>query len=501
MSPRKQRARKVPADPDRWPPCVRCGQAYRDASAWPEGRVCCYCKRAAQQREGTCARCGHHGVVPGLIDDQPACVQCSSVPVDVRCRRCGQEAPMGFAVTCWRCQLQAQLTALLADPDGVIRPALQPFVDALLGLPQPRIAYVWIRRNTAVQTTLRRLGTGEAPLDHATFDQLPGRTTEYLRGLLVEHGCLPGRDRYLAAFENWLPTKLDRIPDPGARRHIDAFARWHLLRQLRDRAKREPIPAGAFLNAKQSTTVAINFLNWLTGRGRQLETVTQADVDAWYANGPSTRHHASRFLGWAQEQHLIRIDQPRLTHNAGPIMTESERLDQLNRLLHDRTLPATPRLIGLLVLMFGQPLSRVVRLPRDAVAVADGQTSLRLGRHALDLPPEVEAVVHDHLAHITDHRNEAGHLEPRWLFPGLQPGQPLHVFSAAGMLKEIGVSARAARNTAWQQMVQQAPAAILADGLGAQRGTAARHAKLAGADYASYPGAAGRNIAKTVESP
>ncbi len=120
MSPRKQRARKVPADPDRWPPCVRCGQAYRDASPWPEGRVCCYCRRAARQREGTCARCGHHGVVPGLIDGQPACVDCSGVPVDVRCRRCGQEAPMGFAVTCWRCQLQDQLTDLLADPDGVI---------------------------------------------------------------------------------------------------------------------------------------------------------------------------------------------------------------------------------------------------------------------------------------------------------------------------------------------------------------------------------------------
>lgn len=29
---------------------------------------------------------------------------------------------------------------------------------------------------------LRRLGTGEAALDHSTFDELPGRTTEYLRG-------------------------------------------------------------------------------------------------------------------------------------------------------------------------------------------------------------------------------------------------------------------------------------------------------------------------------
>ena len=81
--------------------------------------------------------------------------------------------------------------------------------------------------------------------------------------------------------------------------------------------------------------------------------------------------------------------------------------------------------------------------------------------------------------------------DQRWLFPGLQPGQPLHVFSASNMLKEIGLPARAARNTAWRQMVQQAPAAILADGLGAERSTAARHAKIAGADYASYPTSAG----------
>ena len=394
---------------------------------------------------------------------------------------------MGFSLICWRCQLEDQLTGLMTDPDGVIPAALQAFVDALLGLPQPRIAYVWIQRNAAVQTTLGQLATGEVALDHATFDQLPGRTTEYLRGLLIEHGCLPSRDRYLAAFENWLPTKLDQIPDPAARRHIDAFARWHLLRQLRDRAKREPIPAGAFLNAKQSTTVAIAFLDWLAGRGQQLETVTQADVDAWYAGGPSTRQHAARFLSWAREQHLIRIDQPRLKRDDGPIMSEGARLDQLNRLLDDHDLPATARLIGILVLMFGQPISRIVRLPRDGVTVTADQTRLRLGRHALDLPPEVAAVVHDHLAQINEHRNEAGHPQQRWLFPGLQPGQPLHVFSAAGMLKEIGLPARAARNTAWRQMVRQAPAAILADGLGVQRGTAARHATTAGADYASYP--------------
>ena len=88
--------------------------------------------------------------------------------------------------------------------------------------------------------------------------------------------------------------------------------------------------------------------------------------------------------------------------------------------------------------MVGQPLSWIVRLPRDSVTVTDGQTSLRLGRHALEVPSEIATVVHDHLAQINEHRNEAGHPEQRWLFPDLQPGQPLHVFNASSMLRESG---------------------------------------------------------------
>lgn len=89
----------------------------------------------------------------------------------------------------------------------------------------------------------------------------------------------------------------------------------------------------------------------------------------------------------------------------------------------------------------------------------------------------------------------------RWLFPGLQSDQPLHLLSGSGIVKQIGLSARAARNTAWRQMVHRAPAAILADGLGTERGTAAHHARAAGADYASYPSNTYRSIIATTESP
>ena len=255
------------------------------------------------------------------------------------------------------------------------------------------------------------------------------------------------------------------------------------------RAKGEPVPAGAFLNAKQTTTVAIGFLDWLAGRGRRLETATQADLDAWYASGPSTREHVTRFLGWARDHKIITLDQPTIRHRAGPVMSETERLDHLNRLLDDPTLPVTPRLIGLLVLLFGQPLSRIIRIPRDAVTVDDELVTIRLGQHPLTLPPDIAMIIREHLGKLGQRRNQAGHPDQRWLFPGLQPGEPLHQSSPSIMLKQIGLPARAARNTAWQQMVYQASAAVLADELGTQRGTVTRHARLAGAEYASYPGA------------
>ena len=175
------------------------------------------------------------------------------------------------------------------------------------------------------------------------------------------------------------------------------------------------------LNAKQTTTVAIGFLDWLAGRGRRLETATQADLDAWYASGPSTREHVTRFLGWARDHKIITLDQPTIRHRAGPVMSETERLDHLNRLLDDPTLPVTPRLIGLLVLLFGQPLSRIIRIPRDAVTVDDELVTIRLGQHPLTLPPDIAMIIREHLGKLGQRRNQAGHPDQRWLFPGLHP--------------------------------------------------------------------------------
>lgn len=116
---------------------------------------------------------------------------------------------MGRGNRCWRCQLADMISTLLQGPDGLIPEPLQPLAQALIEMPRPNSGCAWLRQNPAAQDLLRQLTQAGTRLSHTDLDQLGGtRTVEYLRGLLVEHGALPPRDRHIARFECWLDTKL-----------------------------------------------------------------------------------------------------------------------------------------------------------------------------------------------------------------------------------------------------------------------------------------------------
>ena len=126
--------------------------------------------------------------------------------------------------------------------------------------------------------------------------------------------------------------------------------RWHLLRGLRRHAEQGPVPAGPYLRAKQATTVAIEFLGWLDGRGRSLAECTQHDVDVWFAGGTSTRRQADRFLYWARSHRLTsRLEIPRAEFDTAEGVGEQERLRIIAELLLHDTLPLAYRLAGCLI--------------------------------------------------------------------------------------------------------------------------------------------------------
>jgi hypothetical protein len=178
----------------------------------------------------------------------------------------------------------------------------------------------------------------------------------------VACGSLPERDENLAKFERWLDGKKDQVTHPEHHMVLELYVRWHLLRIMRARAKAGPVPDGSFLTAKQHTTVAIDFLNWLEDRGKPLEQCSQHDIDAWFAEGPTTRRHAANLMWWAMHQRLLpELRVPTWTARTSPALGQQERIGLLRMVLLDEELPNPLRVIACLVLLYGQPSRARIR--------------------------------------------------------------------------------------------------------------------------------------------
>lgn len=451
--------------------------------------MCEHCVYTARNTIGTCAICSHEGVLPGFDDElRPICRSCSGITLNVDCLRCGYEGWLPVGGLCSRCLLGDRIDDLLRGSDGKAPLPMQPLVAAIKAMEHPNSGVTWLR-NPAVSGLLRRLGTGEVALSHGALDALPAsKTVQHIRGLLVEHGALPHRDEYLAMYERWLHTKLAAVDDPHQRQLVETFATWHHVRNLRSQAQRGAVTANAFLQAKQSTTLAIEFLAWLQGRRCTIATWTQHDIDAWFGSGPSTRRLAQPFIQWAIKTRRARaLSVPTRQVRTHPKIGQNQRLEALRTLLLDADIALPWRIAGILVLLYGQPAERIARLEIQQVFVEDGDVRLRIAEDWLQVPEPFATLLREHLANRPNMQT-AGHSSSRWLFPGRMPGRPINQDMLVKRLRELGVPVMAAKAGTWQQLVREGPPSVLAAALGISPVTAMRHAQRAGTDWLRYAG-------------
>jgi hypothetical protein len=185
-------------------------------------------------------------------------------------------------------------------------------------------------------------------------------------GLLVEYDVLPQRDRYRARYDEWARTALERLIDPVNRDVIRRYIRWQHQRRMN---QMDEVPHGTFLRSKQTVTVAIDFLNWLTDHGIERAELKQEHLDAWQAAGPSTRLIADRFLRWAIKTRLVTPDLRMQRHRRGtsPRMPAAAQEVVVQRVVHTNELTPRDRAATILVLVFGQQLEDIVELTWDDV--------------------------------------------------------------------------------------------------------------------------------------
>lgn len=450
---------------------------------WPDGRVCGCCYTQAKRTKGVCA-CGHDGVLPGRVNGVAACRRCSGMRLNLDCRSCGAEDELYTATQCWSCVLAAKVDKVLTHPDtGVMNPRLAPVATALKSMKRANSGLTWLNQ-PHVTAFLSELAVA-ATISHDSLDQLPAsRTRDYVRGLLVEHGALPRRDELAARYRDWSTQALNRIAGDHHRDVMHRYVRWHHQRRMNhaDRVTR-----GMFLRAKQTVTVAIELLNWLHhNHGINIEQLEQAHLDAWQAQGPTTREIASNFLRWAINTRLVRSTLTMTPHRRGtsPRLSPVEQDSALERITAPNELDPRERAAAILVLVFGQQLEHVVQLTWDNITVTPELVSVRLGGVDIALPPPLDQPWR-HLAVTPGHDLTAAHPHSKWVFRGLSPGQHIHAATLRTRLRDL-FSTRAARLGTLHELTKLAPVAIIAETLGYHPTTIERHAIGSAATYARY---------------
>ena len=462
--------------------CARCGQDRPPAARWPEGPVCDTCYTAALRHRGPCAACGQLRRLvapPGPAAD--TCADCAGIPVTHACADCGIEDKLYEKGRCARCSLRRRARELLSAGTGTIAPQLAGVFGAVTAARQPRSALNWLRKGAGA-SLLAEVAAGRLAISHDALDAHPHRrAADYLRHMLTAGGALPPRDEALARAGQWLASLLEATEPAPDRRLVQSYATWQVMRRLRASAQRDQVRTPT-AHARNNIRAATALLAWLRGRGLTLGGSGQADIDDWLGTGPSACL-ARDFLSWAADRgHCRRLDIPAPPRNTGAAISEDQRWTLAARLLHDTTVDATDRVAGSLLLLYGQPLSRIAVLTTSQVTSHDSEVLIRLGRHHAPLPAPLAAATRQLITEGRSYRGVGSPPATTWLFPGHLPGRPITPAQLGVRLRAIGIYAQTGRRAALLSLAGHLPAAVLADLLGLHETTAAKWMHQAGGD-------------------
>lgn len=453
--------------------------------------VCPRCDLRFRRHPRTCPLCQQIKVLAFTgPDGKPACAACTGAEAVYACDRCGRE-DSPFGRLCGPCTLHERASALLAQPGGGVHPRLLPLFDALLAGRRPQTTLYWFTRSSGPDI-LRAMACGELEISHQSLaDMAPGRTVTYLRDLLVAVGVLPTYDAELERLTPWLNELLVAMPT-GQADVLHRFARWHVLRRLRQQEHAGISTHGAINAARGRIIAAAGLLRWLQEHDTSLSALTQTDLDTYSVERPGQTAAAGTFLSWARRDGLTGelklVTRPR----AHPEVTlaDADRWAHVELLLHDDTLGLPCRIAGLFTLLFAQPLSRICRMRADQIdltVAGDGLiiiVTATFDTVPIELPEPLDMLVRRHLGQ-RGHASYASRAD-HWLFPGGIPGRPLTTENIRGQLVARGIHPGSARKAAMIQLASEMPSAVLADLLGLHPQTANRWAALSAHDWGQY---------------
>lgn len=436
---------------------------------------------------GTCAGCDKPEVI---LDEEGTCRACRDRAAH-RCGSCGEVAELTILDgrrLCYRCVLTRELDELFT-PVLEADPSLAALRNAILGAQNAKTARRWLQRSSGGRLLSNVVTHGER-FHHEMLDAAgDDRSVRHLRALLVATGVLPEEDRSVERFEERFRRTLDAAGvDPADRRIARSWLRWSVLAQLRRRQERGEPMTHSVANALNKVRQVARLLEWICERGQDLSSLTQANLDEWFALPGALPGRARPFLVWARRRHHVpdELDLPpterRIRRDIGD---DATRWALARRVVVDDDLAADVRVAAALVLLYGQPLARIARLARDGVhRSADGTTVLDLDGHPLPIHEPFATLVEQ--LPVRRQHGVRDQFATNWLFPGQEAAHHVAPNTLGERLRRIGVEPRLMRNTARAQLAAEIPSSLLCEIIGINPNTAVAWANRAAGNWTGY---------------
>lgn len=470
--------------PESFPACGRCGARPANIRRHLAEPICPPCYRAIRTTPRFCAACQTRRLLPYRIDGKDLCADCAGKPRLFACVVCGSDSDPLPGQRCPTCLHIARVDRFLTGLDGRIDPRLVPLRDYLVGAcTRPATTRRWLSQSASARI-VRAMVTGDLELRLETLARLPQTpATGYAAALLQTAGVVPAANYERIRLEAWQAEALTRITDPRARRIAKQYANWILNPRFTTPGTRETVDEWQrHHGSKQTLTAVIDLLETITTSGHTLATWPQREHDRYIAAKPVGQRLVG-FVSWARAQRLTTL---KMTNTSArtrrPTLAQEQRSAIARRLLRDQTLASSTRLVGLLTVIYGIPVTRIVTLKSDQITESGQHLAITLGTDPLTLPDPIAYIVREHLA-----TNSSTFANPEWLFPGRRPGDHLSARVARTQLTRAGIETRAAQTSALLDIARHTPRSVTADLLGISIRHASELADDAGRDWATYP--------------
>ncbi len=471
--------------------CVRCGLVGTTVML-PTGPICYRCRRNIAYHPAVCPEClelrpiaypstSSYGVL--------VCAGCAGEESVFACTGCGREDHPYGATRCARCILAERLAELLTDPGtGTIHAGLRPLHDELAAAARPQSVITWLKKPPATGAEILGLmARGELPISHDTFRALPAdRSHNYLRDLLTSTGVLAPYHPPIEQIERWLADLLDGL-DHDTAAVISRYGRWHHLRRLRGLAERGTLSKASIYSARSKINGAIRLAQWAAAHGITVDQLTQTELERYLADHPGGRTSEQSFVAWLRRTRTnTRVNIPwREETIPEVVVSDADRWEQINLLLHDDTIGLYARIGGLFTLLFAQPLETIVAMRANQITIEDdGRVLVAFDGIPIEMPPGLDELIRRYLG--TPRTPSIASRDHGWLFPGRHPGRHMVRENFRAKLVANGIRPGQSRHVAMFALAGEVPAPILAELVGIADKTAMKWAALAARDWAGY---------------